>query len=167
MKYFALVRCAASNWPLPPTHTDATPNILVRNQQGCSSGTAVANLSGRPLSGPRMGGRTATRGCRRAFLGTRRSHCIGSASAGCCIFFPQNHRRRTARARPEHRGRQTNKISPGTLLPTHPCYSSPFPRNKEAEETTILLGAPHCSSDPRPFLSPCLLSLSRAGENGE
>jgi hypothetical protein len=79
------------------------------------------------------------------FSGRDAATALGRPLLGAVFFFPQNHRRRTARARPEHRGRQTNKISPGTLLPTHPCYSSPFPRNKEAEETTILLGAPHCS----------------------
>jgi hypothetical protein len=109
-----------------------------------TSAAGVANLSGRPLSGPRTDGdqRVPPRTSRDA---TRRS-------AGCRnIFFPQNHRRRTGRARPkpapmrtlphasrpEHRGRETNKISPDA-----PHY---FTRSTTLQPPTTLLGAPHCS----------------------
>jgi hypothetical protein len=109
-------------------------------------------------------GRTATRGCRRALLGTRRD--ATRRSAGCRnIFFPQNHRRRTGRARPkpapmrtlphtsrpEHRGRETNKISPDA--PHHTAASHYFTRSTTLQPLSRSCLPACCPSRPTATLT--------------
>jgi hypothetical protein len=127
-----------------------------------TSAAGVANLSGRPLSGPR------TDGDQRVPPRTSRDATRRDAVLGAVIFFFL----KTIDGGPHGRVPSTEaakqiRYAPAHCSPPTPATPLRFPGTKRRRKPLFYSEHHTAPSDPRPFLSPCLLSLSRAGENGE